>query len=280
MSQPLFIFLVLPLLITFFIFIFKYKILFTVITILLSIFIYIIFRNKKLVNKSIKDIIKIIESKYSLKHIDIGELRQLTAYGIISFNSEIYHIENLGILSILTSNLGFMQLFTLQIVSFEKDLPLLTIDIMYMLNKRVFLIEIYDLMMDNQNSDYKLFLNKIEDIKKGYSDLPNFEVKKSWHLEYLSGVVNKKYGTKDEQKFIDLLSQIANIFIEYSTTAKKIENVAKKISLVEEFGNKLVDKGGISTDMFKRLFGIEKTRKYLGNVLFGYYTFKEIAGLK
>jgi competence protein ComGC len=213
MSQPLFIFLVLPLLITFVIFIFKYKILFTVITILLSIFIYIIFRNKKLVNKSIKDIIKIIESKYSLKHIDIGELRQLTAYGIISFNSEIYHIENLGILSILTSNLGFMQLFTLQIVSFEKDLPLLTIDIMYMLNKRVFLIEIYDLMMDNQNSEYKLFLNKIEDIKKGYSDFPNFEVKKSWHLEYLSGVVNKKYGTKDEQKFIDLLSQIANIFI-------------------------------------------------------------------
>ena len=280
MSQPLFIFFVLPLLITFVIFISKYKILFTVITILLSIFIYIIFRNKKLVNKSIKDIIKIIESKYSLKHIDIGELRQLTAYSMISFNSEIYHIENLGILSILTSNLGFMQLFTLQIVSFEKDLPLITIDIMYMLNKRVFLIEIYDLMIDNQNSDYKLFLNKIEDIKKSYSDFPNFEVKKSWHLDYLSGVVNKKYGTKDEQKFIDLLNQIMNIFIEYSTSAKKIENVGKKISLVEDFGNKLVDKGGISTDMFKRLFGIEKTRKYLGNVLFGYYTFKEIAGLK
>ena len=280
MSQPLFIFFVLPLLITFVIFISKYKILFTVITILLSIFIYIIFRNKKLVNKSIKDIIKIIESKYSLKHIDIGELRQLTAYGMISFNSEIYHIENLGILSILTSNLGFMQLFTLQIVSFEKDLPLITIDIMYMLNKRVFLIEIYDLMIDNQNSDYKLFLNKIEDIKKSYSDFTNFEVKKSWHLDYLSGVVNKKYGTKDEQKFIDLLNQIMNIFIEYSTTAKKIQNIGKKISLVEDFGNKLVDKGGISTDMFKRLFGIEKTRKYLGNVLFGYYTFKEIAGLK
>lgn len=280
MSKLFILLFVLPLLTTFGIFIFRYKILFIIITILLSIFIYIIFRNTRLVNKSIEDIIKIIKAKYSLKNIDIGEFKQLTAYGIISFNSEIYHIENLGILSILTSNLGFMQLFTLQIVSFEKDLPLITIDIMYIFNKRVFLIEIYDLMIDNTNSEYKSFLQKVEDIKKNYSGFINFEIKKSWHLEFLSGVVNKKYGTKDEQIFIDLLNQITNIFIEYSNTIKKIENVDKKISLVEDFGNKLVDKGGISTDMFKRLFGVEKTRKYLGNVLFGYYTFRKIAGLK
>ena len=280
MSKLFLLFLVIPILAAFGIFIFRYRILFVIISILLAILTYIIFRNMRLVNKSIENIIKIIKVKYSLKKIDIGEFKQLTAYGIMTFNSEIYHIENLGILSILTSNLGFMQLFTLQIVSFEKDLPLFTIDIMYIFNKRILLIEIYDLMIDKTNSEYKSFLQKVENIKSNYSNFTNFEIKKSWHLEYLSELVNKKYGTKDEQIFIDLLNQITNIFIEYSNTTKKIKNVDKKISLVEDFGNELMDKGGVSTDMFKRLFGVEKTRKYLGNVLFGYYTFKEIVGLK
>ena len=272
--------LLLPILSSIGILYFKYKLLFTIITILLSIFIYIVFRNTKLVYKSIEDIINLIKSKYSLKSIDIGEFKKLTAYGVISFNSEIYHIKDLGILSILTSNLGFMQLFTLQIVPFEKDLPLLTVDIMYMFNKRIFFIEIYDLMLDNKNAEYKSFLNQVEEVKKNFSEFENFKVKENWHTQLLSGLLSKKYTIKDEQKFVELLNKIITMFIEYSIKEKKIENLEKKVALVEGFGNKLVDKGGISTDMFKRLFGVDRTRKFLGNVLFGYYTFKEIAKLK
>lgn len=272
--------LLLPILSSIGILYFKYKLLFTIITILLSIFIYIVFRNTKLVYKSIEDIINLIKSKYSLKSIDIGEFKKLTAYGVISFNSEIYHIKDLGILSILTSNLGFMQLFTLQIVPFEKDLPLLTVDIMYMFNKRIFFIEIYDLMLDNKNAEYKSFLNQVEEVKKNFSEFENFKVKENWYTQLLSGLLSKKYTIKDEQKFVELLNKIITMFIEYSIKEKKIENLEKKVALVEGFGNKLVDKGGISTDMFKRLFGVDRTRKFLGNVLFGYYTFKEIAKLK
>ena len=272
--------LLLPILSSIGILYFKFKLLFTIITTLLSIFIYIVFRNTKLVYKSIEDIINLIKSKYSLKSIDIGEFKKLTAYGVISFNSEIYHIKDLGILSILTSNLGFMQLFTLQIVPFEKDLPLLTVDIMYMFNKRIFFIEIYDLMLDNKNAEYKSFLNQVEEVKKNFSEFENFKVKENWYTQLLSGLLSKKYTIKDEQKFVELLNKIITMFIEYSIKEKKIENLEKKVALVEGFGNKLVDKSGISTDMFKRLFGVDRTRKFLGNVLFGYYTFKEIAKLK
>jgi mannitol/fructose-specific phosphotransferase system IIA component len=68
------------------------------------------------------------------------------------------------------------------------------------------------------------------------------------------------------------------LYIEYSHNIKKLNNddIIKKIALIEEFGNNLVDKGGISTDFFKKMFGIEKTRKFLGNVFFGYYTYKSI----
>ena len=151
---------------------------------------------------------------------------------------------------------------------------------MYMFNKRIFFIEIYDLMLDNKNAEYKSFLNQVEEVKKNFSEFENFKVKENWYTQLLSGLLSKKYTIKDEQKFVELLNKIITMFIEYSIKEKKIENLEKKVALVEGFGNKLVDKSGISTDMFKRLFGVDRTRKFLGNVLFGYYTFKEIAKLK
>ena len=67
MSKLFLLFLVIPILAAFGIFIFRYKILFVILTILLAILTYIIFRNMRLVNKSIENIIKIIKAKYSLK---------------------------------------------------------------------------------------------------------------------------------------------------------------------------------------------------------------------
>ena len=216
-----------------------------------------------------------------MKNIDIGEFKKMSVYGIISFYSTLYHIENLGMLSIMTANLGFMQMLTLVINPYKKDLPQINYDIIYMLNKRIFLVEFYGLMIDEQNEEYKLLNNKIEEINKKISDVDNFEAKKDWHFIYLSALIGKKYGTKYEQRFMNILKEVMKSFIESSNISKKLnkDDIMKKISLFEDFGNGLIEKGGISTDTFKSLFGIEKTRKFLGNVLFGYYTFKDLAKL-
>ena len=281
MAKKICLLLLLPLLFLGCFYALSYKIILLIISPLIFIFIYINRRNSKIINQTIEECLKVIQSKYELKNMDIGEFKQMTVYGIVSFYSKVYHIEGLGILSILTANLGFMQMFSFVINPYEKDLPQMNYDIIFMLNKRVYLVEIYELMIDNKNEEYKSFLNKIEEINKTLSDIENYEIKKNWHSDLLGALINKKCGTKLDQKFMNLLAEVTKIYIEYSNISKKLgdEDIVKKISLIEKFGNKLIEKGGISTDTFKRLFGLEKTKKYLGYILFGYYTFKEISKL-
>lgn len=281
MASKICFFLVLPLLIICILYALTYKIVLLIISPLLGIFIYINRRNSKLINQSIEECLKIIQSKYKVKNIDIGEFKKMSVYGIISFYSTAYYIEGLGMISVMTINLGLMQMFTLVINPYEKDLPQVNYDIIYMLNKRVFLIAFYGLMLNEQNEEYKSLNNKIEEIKKELSDVENYEAKKDWHFIYLSALIGKKYGTKYEQRFMNVQTEIMKLFVECANMSKKLnkDEIAKKISLFEEFGNGLIEKGGISTDNFKSLFGIEKTRKFFGNVLFGYYTFKDIAKL-
>jgi hypothetical protein len=128
--------------------------------------------------KTIEEGMKIIQNKYSIKQLDIGDFKQMTIYGIISFYTKAYNIEGLGILSIMTVNLGVMQMFTFSINPYEKDLPQMSNDIIYMFNKRIFIIEFYNLMIDNQNSEYKSFINKIKEINNKYSYIADNEVKK------------------------------------------------------------------------------------------------------
>jgi hypothetical protein len=158
--------------------------------------------------KTIEEGMKIIQNKYSIKQLDIGDFKQMTIYGIISFYTKVYNIEGLGILSIMTVNLGVMQMFTFSINPYEKDLPQMSNDIIYMFNKRIFRIEFYNLMIDSQNSEYKSFINKIKEINNKYSYFEDVEIKKNWYLDLLSALISKKEGTKYEQKFIELFIEV------------------------------------------------------------------------
>ena len=278
MSKKICIYLIIPILVIGGIYVLPYKIILLLALPIIASFIYIMSRNSKVMYKTIEEGMKIIQNKYSIKQLDIGDFKQMTIYGIISFYTKAYNIEGLGILSIMTVNLGVMQMFTFSINPYEKDLPQMSNDIIYMFNKRIFRIEFYNLMIDSQNSEYKSFINKIKEINNKYSYFEDVEIKKNWYLDLLSALILKKEGTKYEQKFIELFIEVMKLYIEYSNNINKLnnENIIKKISLIEEFGNNLIDKGGVSTDAFKKRFGIEKTRKFLGNVFFGYYTYKYI----
>ena len=278
MSKKICIYLIIPILVIGGIYVLPYKIILLLALPIIASFIYIMSRNSKVMYKTIEEGMKIIQNKYSIKQLDIGDFNQMTIYGIISFYSKAYNIEGLGILSIMTVNLGVMQMFTFSINPYEKDLPQMSNDIIYMFNKRIFRIEFYNLMIDSQNSEYKSFINKIKEINNKYSYFEDVEIKKNWYLDLLSALILKKEGTKYEQKFIELFIEVMKLYIEYSNNINKLnnENIIKKISLIEEFGNNLIDKGGVSTDAFKKRFGIEKTRKFFGNAFFGYYTYKYI----
>lgn len=278
MSKIFFLLLFIPLLSIGFIYSFSFKIILSIILIILSIILYFTFRNSKLIIEIIKENLSLIKNiNQKIKPLDLGEFDKLKIYNIFPVISKVYHLEGIGILSIMTCNVGIMQLMTFSINPFEKDLPLMSSDIIFIFGKITFIFGFYELMLDKENKEYKYFLNNIEKINKKYEDIKIFNPKKEWHTEILSAIIGRTIGVKQIKILSDIYKEVFNYYITYSKNIDKLNKneIAKKVSLVEEFGNNLVDKGGYSTDTFKKFFGVEKTRKFLGKVIFGYYSFKE-----
>ena len=234
---------------------------------------YTVITNTKTKNNIIDEGISIIKKEYELEELDIGEFKTVYVYKVLPFKSEEYYIKGLGVLSVMTLNLGPMQQLTFNINPLEKDIPQLTIDYTIMLNQRKIFIEVYKLMIDSETQNYKEFLKQMEEIKGNYTDLKDFKASEdSWRNEYFSDAIYKSGNPLNEGKLLNLFKDTLNAYIEYAKKEKDLdsEQKAKKAEAIKEFADKLVENGGIAINNFKKSLGDEKTKEFLGKVLYGY----------
>ena len=127
-------------------------------------------------------------------------------------------------------------------------------------------------MINKEAQNYKDFLKKIEDINKENADLKDFTSKESWHNEYLSGMIKKSGSVRDDDKLLKIFNDVMTAYIDYAKKAPELNETAqkKKYDLIKDFSDKLVEKGGVAINNFKKTLGDEKTNEFLGNVLYGY----------
>jgi hypothetical protein len=253
------------------------KLLLLLFLLLLVFIIYTTIRNTKIMNKTIEEGLSIIKKNYNLKEIEVGEFRKVTLYKFLSFYSKVYYSDEIGVLSILIVNIGIMQMITFNINPFEKDLPQLSIDYIYIFSKRKAIIEIYDLMIDKNNEKYKNFLKKLEKINEKNANLESFELKKFWYIDLISFFIAKSGTVEHESQLFDIFKEIVEAYIKFAKEMPEINNddKDKKYLLIKSFSDKLIEKGGVSVDKFKKAIGIEKTRNYFGKVVFCYFQYQE-----
>ena len=233
--------------------------------------------NTKSTNDMIDQGIAIVKKDYKLEELDIGEFKKVLVYKVLPFNSKVYSIDGLGILPVMTLNVGVMNMITFNINSYDKDLPQLTIDFTETLNKRKLYVEIYDLMINKDDKKYKDFLKKIEEINKKNSNLKDFSSTPSWHDEYLSGVIKKSGNVINEKQLLNIFKDVIQAYVDYAKEAPELsdDDKDKKYDLIKGFSDKLVEKGGVAINNFKKTLGDKKTKEFLGNVLYGYLHIKE-----
>ena len=234
---------------------------------------YTVITNTKTKNNIIDEGISIIKKEYELEELDIGEFKTVYIYKVLPFKSEEYYIKGLGVLSVMTLNLGAMQQLTFNINPFEKDIPQLTIDYTIMLNQRKIYIEVYKLMINSETENYNAFLTKLEEIEGNYKDLKDFKASEdSWRDEYFSDAIYKSGNPLNEGKLLNLFKDVLNAYIEYAKKENDLDSdkKAQKVEVIKEFSDKLVENGGIAINNFKKTLGDEKTKEFLGKVLYGY----------
>ncbi len=228
-------------------------------------------RNMKVMNNTLDAGMKTISEYAKLTPVDAGEYKQITMYGAMKFDVSQYDIEDIGNLSVMKVNMGFMQMVSYIITPFKKDMPMLSMDFMYMFGNRKAYAEFYDLTPDKTSPEYTAVLESIKKFEESCNDLEDLTTEPAWYDEYLTVVLHKA-AKRDKDERVDKM--FCDAIRCYMETAKDLpllsdEEKAAKLAITQEYCDNLVEKGGVSTDVFKKALGSETTKDFFDKVLFG-----------
>ena len=253
----------------------KWKVVLLVIFIIIAALVgFIAFKasgNMKEMNKTLDQGTAALEKYAEVTPVDASEYNEIKIYGIMKFDVSQYDIKELGNLSVMKVNMGFMQMVSYIITPFEKDMPLLSMDFMYILGKRKAYVEFYDLTADKTSPDYTKIIEKIQKLADDYDSLENIKTDPAWYDDLLTVALHKSGKTADEAQIRALFSDAICCYMEAASELKPLSKSAKakKLEIIQDYCDNLVEKGGVSTDVFKKELGEETTKDFFNKVLFG-----------
>ncbi|MBE5939062.1 MAG: hypothetical protein E7266_01575 [Lachnospiraceae bacterium] len=226
--------------------------------------------NTNAMNDCVDTALSEIKKHYTVTPIDAGEYEEMTIYGIMKFDVEQYNIEELGNLSIMRVNLGIMQMATVVITPKEKNAPLLSIDYMYILNNRKCYVEFYDVVAAKDDL-YNSLMDKLSEVENKYAYLENLETSEAWYAHLQTVTFYKSGSSKYDGDFKKMLSDSLYTYLENTAQFPSLteEEKAEKLNITVDYTDGLIEKGGISTDVFKNSLGDDETKKFFDKTFFG-----------
>lgn len=226
--------------------------------------------NSMIMEKDINAVLDLISEYYTVTPIDAGEYSSLNIMGMFIFDVQQYKVEGYGNLSIMKTD-GQQQMFTIVLTPYNKELPLISTDYMYNGEGRINYVEFYEVCADADNSEYKQVLDKLSVLSDRYSGLMNTTPSTGWYDDIRPFGLYKMTDRSADDEAENMLADSFRITLESSLNLPELTDGQKsaKRTAVQQYSDNLVDKGGVSTDMFKTAMGAEKTKDFFNNVFFG-----------
>ena len=207
-------------------------------------------------------ILNLIKSKYPLTPIKASDMATLKASGM-KFSVEAYKAEGLGHVSVMRAKgfFGLMKMDTLIINPTAIDLPLYSYDRILAMGNDTLIVELYDTLVGNYSEDGMI------SVKKKFVSLPERDPGEHWYDSIkLSSSISKK-GKKITAELDKMTLEHFEAYI--SSSADPVTDGESKKDMAAVYVNGLLEKGGPSTDVFKKELGVEKTTKLFREILFG-----------
>ena len=227
-------------------------------------------RNLKAMNHCIDSVLAQLSHHYKVTPHDPGEYKEMKIYGVMKFHVEQYDISEIGNLSIMRVNMGFMQMATVVITPKDKNLPLLSADYMYILSNRKSYLEFYDVVKEKDDS-YNRLLTALSQVQSQYDYLENIETTPAWYQHLLTVTSYKSGSPAQDTDLEEMLLNSIKTYMEHSKQLPLLSEAdkAEKLAITVEYTDGLIKKGGISTDVFKKQLGEAETKQFFDAVFFG-----------
>lgn len=208
-------------------------------------------------------ILNIIKKKYEITEVSVGAMATLKANGM-TFSIKAYQAKGLGHVSVMRAKgfFGLMKMDTLIINPTDVDLPLYSYDRIFAMGNDTLIVELYDTLVGAYCEE------PMQAVKSEYQDLAERDPGEHWYDNIkLASSISKK-GKKNQQARFDELA-LRHFEAYLSDEAVPVSDVNAKQEKASYYVNGLLEKGGPSTDVFKKALGEEQTAKLFGDILFG-----------
>lgn len=227
-------------------------------------------QNVRAMDSCVDAVLAELNSQYTVTPVAPGEYEEMTISGIMKFHVEQYDIEQIGNLSIMRVNMGVMQMATVVITPQDKNLPLMSADFMYILSNRKAYLEFYDVVAE-KDEQYMGLLDSLKAVHKDYEHLEDITTSLAWYEHLLTVTVYKGGNKKTDADIQNLLVDSLKVYLEEAKDFPLLteEQRSEKQTITVEYTDGLIEKGGISTDVFKNSLGDEETKKFFDQVFFG-----------
>ncbi|MBR5684130.1 MAG: hypothetical protein IKW96_12805 [Ruminococcus sp.] len=228
-------------------------------------------KNMEVMNRTLDAGMKTLSEYAEVTPVDTGDFSQIKMYGLMKFNVSQYDVSEVGNLSVMTVNMGFMQMVSYVITPYEKNMPLMSMDFMYILGKRKAYAEFYDLVPDRTDGAFMSVLDSLKEFENRYSSLEDITTDPAWYDDLMTVVLHKAGKRADDDVIEEMFCDAIRTYMERANELEELSDAekAEKLALTREYSDNLISKGGVSTDVFKKALGEDKTKEFFDKVFFG-----------
>lgn len=232
--------------------------------------------NMKCIERRLSAGLERLSRDYELAESKLGDLHRFTVDNRVH---EVRHFEIKGVgnLVLMTNpEPGPMQMDSFVLTPYYKNLPLFTSDYMYFGEKRGMLNEIYSLVA-YEDALYQSYIEKFAENCRRYEYLPAMPLRPCWYDSIRPVVLARSTAPENDDAIFALFMENLETFIEMEKASPLLTGDAKKAKWEKnyEYARRLVEDGGVSTELFVKSLGADKTKEFFYSVFFGPDRFRE-----
>ncbi|MBR3448687.1 MAG: hypothetical protein IKH27_12885 [Oscillospiraceae bacterium] len=237
---------------------------------------YITKFNSYMMDKEAATILDMISQYYTVTPIDAGEFAAISmtaplAPGFmvtLDFEVQQYEVEGYGNLSIMKTD-GVQQMSTIVLTPFNKDLPLISTDYMFMGENRVSYIEFYGLGI-NGDENMPVF-DALRPLQAKYAQYADQPPTPGWFDAVRTMGLFKATTYKDDGAISGMLYDSFGITLDASVSTPDLNEAerAARYGITQDYVDNLISNPGVSTAIFNMCLGQERTRQFFNDVFFG-----------
>jgi len=236
-------------------------------------------KNVKLINDRLDAGLALLREYYEVEEQSVDAVLANPVIGGRPHHARRFDIKGVGnLLAMTVTEAEQNQLSSFVIMPYFKNLPLFSTDYVYSGEKRFFLLEIYDLSVAH-DSIFDAGIESFRAFGAEMTDMQDFPTRPAWYDDIRPVCHAKAPDESQDELAIRRFLAFLQLFIDMEQASALLgpDDLKTKWQKNKEYADRLIDEGGVSTDLFTAALGAENTRRFFHEVFFGADCYKPLS---